>query len=224
LLQADIAESPPPNMLSCPQPANEVIENHSHGTKRSLDEQARPTDHPIYPSANEELVPHPPTKKMTLDKDRECKEDSKASNLRKENTAANFDRSESKSENSTRKASMSEGLGDKERLEFESYMNQVSEAPFSPVKGVTCRYCPHRLFWRRHDLVRHIRTSHLMERPFQCNHCGARFKRKNHVEIHIRAVHEKVVRYTCQYCQKSYTSDSTRRKHIRVVHKTMAYE
>jgi hypothetical protein len=106
--------------------------------------------------------------------------------------------------------------------EYLSYLDRVRNTPY-PSSGSFCKFCPDRKFHHRYDLVRHIKTSHLKERTFQCHLCPSRFKRRNHRDTHIKAVHEKSMKFVCQYCSKSYTADSTRRKHIRTAHNTTAY-
>eukprot|EP00184_Porphyridium_aerugineum_P002121 CAMPEP_0184693290 /NCGR_PEP_ID=MMETSP0313-20130426/1542_1 /TAXON_ID=2792 /ORGANISM="Porphyridium aerugineum, Strain SAG 1380-2" /LENGTH=289 /DNA_ID=CAMNT_0027151323 /DNA_START=72 /DNA_END=941 /DNA_ORIENTATION=- len=102
------------------------------------------------------------------------------------------------------------------------YIDSVVHEPFSSVLGQRCKLCPDRIFYRRHDLLTHIRNIHLHERPFQC-HCGAKFKRKAHLDGHIKAVHEGSSSYICKYCKKSYSSSSSMRKHVRDLHQTEIY-
>mmetsp|Transcript_22663 Transcript_22663/g.39108 ORF Transcript_22663/g.39108 Transcript_22663/m.39108 type:complete len:280 (+) Transcript_22663:67-906(+) len=109
---------------------------------------------------------------------------------------------------------------------YRSYLESVLNSPFCTTLGERCSFCPDRIFFRRHDLIRHIKTWHIRDRPFHCavEGCSGKFKRKSHLDSHIKAVHERCLSFTCQYCNRVYSSDSTRRKHIRVNHDTTVYD
>jgi DNA-directed RNA polymerase subunit RPC12/RpoP len=111
-----------------------------------------------------------------------------------------------------------------DRNMYEAYLKSVLETNFRKSQGESCRYCSSRIYYRRHDLVRHIRTDHLFERRFACPICSTKFKRKAHVDSHIQSIHEENLGVVCKYCNKKYSSDSSRRKHIRVIHKTLMYD
>mmetsp|Transcript_18270 Transcript_18270/g.31642 ORF Transcript_18270/g.31642 Transcript_18270/m.31642 type:complete len:306 (+) Transcript_18270:42-959(+) len=108
---------------------------------------------------------------------------------------------------------------------YAKYLDTILSDPFSTSEGQPCTFCPERgLFFRRHDLVRHIKTSHICERPFPCDVCFLKFKRKSHRDMHVKSVHEKCLSFTCIYCNRIYSSDSTRRKHCRIAHHTTIYD
>jgi len=69
-----------------------------------------------------------------------------------------------------------------------SAQNQVLRVtvvtPQGPVTMFQCQYCGKR-FRRRDHLRQHIRT-HTGEKPFQCNICGRRFSQSQQVRIHMR--------------------------------------
>jgi len=115
-------------------------------------------------------------------------------------------------------------LTEEERAGFFDYLTSIQSIPFCSVDGCRCKFCPDRQFFRRHDLVLHVRTMHLHERRYNCKECGSRFKRKSHLMSHVRALHQPPRAFSCVYCAKVYSSDSSKRKHIRVAHQTTIYE
>jgi len=79
------------------------------------------------------------------------------------------------------------------------------------------------IFSRKHDLKRHIKAVHLVERNFECSVCGAKFARRQHLDTHNKAVHLKASVYKCAFCPKVYTAESTRKKHLLKAHKAQVY-
>jgi hypothetical protein len=107
---------------------------------------------------------------------------------------------------------------EEDRIRFESYMAEIDDETWPADTRKACRYCPHQSFTRKHDLKRHVRSHHLVERGFACVHCGETFVRKTHLDIHVRGVHEKSSVFPCEICGKQYTYYSTRSKHMRLAH------
>ncbi|XP_015915023.1 zinc finger protein PLAGL2 [Parasteatoda tepidariorum] len=70
-----------------------------------------------------------------------------------------------------------------------------------------------RVFSSRFKLVRHLHI-HSGDRPFQCNNCGRRFHRKDHLKNHLQVHNPNKIQHSCNFCQKSYCSLLSYRKHL----------
>jgi len=77
--------------------------------------------------------------------------------------------------------------------------------------------CPHcsRLYLSQGSLRKHklIHTSD--EKPFKCDHCEYRCRRKDHLENHIR-VHSDDKEFSCTVCQRQFRQSAGLRQHMRL--------
>ena len=55
---------------------------------------------------------------------------------------------------------------------------------------------------------------HDESKPFECNVCDKRFKRKEHLKTHQR-IHTSIKKFTCEFCEKQFKTCSDLTKHIR---------
>ena len=83
-------------------------------------------------------------------------------------------------------------------------------------KPYLCNYCKCR-FKRKHNLVHHIRT-HTGERPYTCGECGDRFKSSSDLYKHMM-IHTGQKPYVCEYCTKAFNRKYNLNVHIRNIHR-----
>ncbi|KAJ8901421.1 hypothetical protein NDN08_007267 [Rhodosorus marinus] len=57
-------------------------------------------------------------------------------------------------------------------------------------KKEACPVC-NEVFFRRHEMMRHLKASHLKIKPFQCSFCPKKFARNSHVKSHESRIHLK---------------------------------
>uniref|UniRef100_A0A7S3EMP4 C2H2-type domain-containing protein n=1 Tax=Rhodosorus marinus TaxID=101924 RepID=A0A7S3EMP4_9RHOD len=57
-------------------------------------------------------------------------------------------------------------------------------------KKEECPVC-NEVFFRRHEMMRHLKASHLKIKPFQCSFCPKKFARTSHVKSHESRIHLK---------------------------------
>lgn len=69
-------------------------------------------------------------------------------------------------------------------------------------------------------IKKHYNQVHLDIRPFKCDECDEKFKRKAHLEQHIEDVHKKIRNYKCTYekCNLEFKRDEHLKNHIKGVH------
>mmetsp|Transcript_23569 Transcript_23569/g.93230 ORF Transcript_23569/g.93230 Transcript_23569/m.93230 type:complete len:181 (-) Transcript_23569:61-603(-) len=54
----------------------------------------------------------------------------------------------------------------------------------------TCPIC-HSNFFRKYEMIRHLKATHYRIRPHQCKYCKKSFARTCHLNVHIKNVHMK---------------------------------
>lgn len=70
---------------------------------------------------------------------------------------------------------------------------------------------------RNYTIQQHKKTTHSNERPFKCQICHRRFKRKQSLTQHEHR-HENKRKHKCQYCKKGFNTAGSRREHENGVH------
>ena len=96
-----------------------------------------------------------------------------------------------------------------------------------------CDICE-KSFTRADNLTRHIREAHKepsvnteylrqLARPFECEHCGSRFKRKQKLDEHIVSSHyQNVPVIICEICSKTFSKLVTKKRHTDTVHNNIS--
>lgn len=77
-----------------------------------------------------------------------------------------------------------------------------------------CNFCD-KEFLGGNDLRKHVRI-HTDERPFECQHCGQRFRQGGCLKNHIASQHGTSETYTCYYCNKTFPIKERLRLHMRL--------
>lgn len=101
---------------------------------------------------------------------------------------------------------------------------QISAAELSLLTDVTankngtfqCTLC-HKQFGYKNGLIRHVRLTHVGEKPYQCNICNRRFGYK-HILMEHQNLHFGNRPYACVQCDKRFAARSNLIQH-RTVHK-----
>ena len=86
---------------------------------------------------------------------------------------------------------------------------------FIIIRPYLCNYCKCR-FKRKQHLVDHIRI-HTGERPYTCGECGNRFKSSSNLYSHMK-IHTCLKPYVCKYCTKAFNRKYNLNVHIRNIH------
>lgn len=66
-------------------------------------------------------------------------------------------------------------------------------------------------------LRRHYQRVHLKEKRFECDICGLRTFKKQHIEEHLKR-HFKIKDYHCDQCPSAFTTGTELKIHIKNVH------
>lgn len=75
------------------------------------------------------------------------------------------------------------------------------------------------IFNQRNKLVRHQKTVHSEERPYQCEMCEKTFKRNDGLLGHIRVVHMgQKYSYRCKFCSERFPQQSILNQHVKAIH------
>ena len=82
-------------------------------------------------------------------------------------------------------------------------------------KPFECQHCGKR-FKSNGELKTHIRT-HTGDKPFKCQHCGKGFSQSGDLQKHIRT-HTGDKPYKCQHCGKAFSQNGNLQSHIRTHH------
>ncbi|CAH2062236.1 unnamed protein product, partial [Iphiclides podalirius] len=85
------------------------------------------------------------------------------------------------------------------------------------VEGIKCDMCDKK-FNLKSNLMLHMRSVHLKERPYECTVCNMGFFIKRHMLGHYLATHTNERRFKCDLCGKAYATQSSRRKHMKKNH------
>lgn len=92
------------------------------------------------------------------------------------------------------------------------HMIQVHNA-----EGIKCEMCEKR-FNLKSNLVLHMRSVHLKERPYECSVCSMGFFIKKHMMGHYMATHTNERKFKCEVCGKAYATQNSKRKHMKKNH------
>ncbi|XP_049883286.1 gastrula zinc finger protein XlCGF26.1-like isoform X4 [Pectinophora gossypiella] len=92
------------------------------------------------------------------------------------------------------------------------HMSQVHN-----VEGIKCDMCEKR-FNLKSNLVLHMRSVHLKERPYECSVCSMGFFIKRHMLGHYMATHTNERKFKCEVCGKAYATQNSKRKHMKKNH------
>ncbi|XP_063544134.1 zinc finger protein 436-like isoform X15 [Cydia strobilella] len=85
------------------------------------------------------------------------------------------------------------------------------------VEGIKCDMCDKK-FNLKSNLMLHMRSVHLKERPFECSVCSMGFFIKRHMLGHYMATHTNERKFKCDVCGKAYATQNSRRKHMKKNH------
>ncbi|XP_045781735.1 zinc finger protein 888-like isoform X6 [Maniola jurtina] len=85
------------------------------------------------------------------------------------------------------------------------------------VEGIKCDKCDKK-FNLKSNLMLHIRSVHLKERPYECSVCSMGFFIKRHMLGHYMATHTNERKFKCDVCGKAYATQNSRRKHMKKNH------
>ena len=88
--------------------------------------------------------------------------------------------------------------------------------------GIKCDSCG-KCFAFKHNLKRHIDSTHLAIKPHKCENCDQSFDRKDSLQSHIRFVHKNHKRnskstkqkynFICELCAKRFTQKCVLQRH-----------
>ncbi|XP_030033821.1 zinc finger protein 799 isoform X8 [Manduca sexta] len=92
------------------------------------------------------------------------------------------------------------------------HMIQVHNA-----EGIKCDMCEKR-FNLKSNLMLHMRSVHLKERPYECSVCSMGFFIKRHMLGHYMATHTNERKFKCEVCGKAYATQNSKRKHMKKSH------
>ena len=93
----------------------------------------------------------------------------------------------------------------------------LPEGTAKMVKTRECAVCS-KIFGRKAELDRHIRTVHEKRADFKCEVCLRCFTEKGSLKTHILTVHEKRADFKCEVCLRCFTEKGSLTKHILTVH------
>nr|XP_026489366.1 zinc finger protein 728-like isoform X16 [Vanessa tameamea] len=85
------------------------------------------------------------------------------------------------------------------------------------VEGIKCDLCDKK-FNLKSNLVLHMRSVHLKERPYECSVCSMGFFIKRHMLGHYLATHTNERKFKCDVCGKAYATQNSKRKHMKKNH------
>nr|XP_049704098.1 zinc finger and SCAN domain-containing protein 12 isoform X8 [Helicoverpa armigera] len=92
------------------------------------------------------------------------------------------------------------------------HMIQVHNA-----EGIKCDLCDKK-FNLKSNLMLHMRSVHLKERPYECSVCSMGFFIKRHMIGHFMATHTNERKFKCEVCGKAYATQNSKRKHMKKNH------
>ncbi len=89
-------------------------------------------------------------------------------------------------------------------------------------KHFNCNEC-FKIFLRKDNLDRHIKTIHIQNNNFKCDICFSTFLRKDGLDRHINTVHLKTVhiqnnQFSCNICSTTFSRKDGLDRHIKSVH------
>ncbi|XP_013134186.1 PREDICTED: gastrula zinc finger protein XlCGF26.1-like isoform X7 [Papilio polytes] len=85
------------------------------------------------------------------------------------------------------------------------------------VEGIKCEVCD-KTFNLKSNLMLHMRSVHLKERPYECSECNMGFFIKRHMMGHYLATHTNERKFKCDVCGKAYATQNSKRKHMKKNH------
>ncbi|ODM89808.1 putative zinc finger protein [Orchesella cincta] len=88
-----------------------------------------------------------------------------------------------------------------------------------PDKPFSCEYCGKR-FKKRQELTVHLRI-HTGEKPYKCSVCSRAFSQSSSMKTHLRT-HTGEKPYKCRLCTAAFSVSHAYHKHLSSVHQTSA--
>ncbi|KAF9812370.1 hypothetical protein SFRURICE_005481 [Spodoptera frugiperda] len=79
------------------------------------------------------------------------------------------------------------------------------------VEGIKCDQCEKK-FNLKSNLMLHMRSVHLKERPYECSVCSMGFFIKRHMLGHYMATHTNERKFKCEVCGKAYATQNSKRR------------
>ena len=97
---------------------------------------------------------------------------------------------------------------------------ELRPGPAPGTRRIWCSLCDKYLHGSSYELQRHQDNVHLHLRPWECDHCGDKFGRKETLEKHITTVHLGLRLYPCtvEGCGKTFRDGCALRNHGRAQH------
>ncbi|RXG60961.1 Zinc finger protein [Armadillidium vulgare] len=90
--------------------------------------------------------------------------------------------------------------------------NVICSLESKSVFKIECPVCKE-FFSTKLDLKHHLANKHTDYKPFQCEHCGQRFKIKVHLKQHL-VVHSDAKPFKCEHCDYSTKLPETLKRHL----------
>ncbi|XP_047518303.1 zinc finger protein 728-like isoform X2 [Pieris napi] len=104
------------------------------------------------------------------------------------------------------------------KARFKNYYQKTRHmAQVHNVEGIKCDMCEKK-FNLKSNLMLHMRSVHLKERPYACSVCSMGFFIKRHMLGHYLATHTNERKFKCDVCSKAYATQNSRRKHMKKNH------
>ena len=100
---------------------------------------------------------------------------------------------------------------------FGTYTEYKSHVRMDHKKRFMCQFCSYR-FISPSCLADHERI-HTNERPFECIHCGNKFKTTAYLKKHIEHAHTNIKRFKCEICGKAFNASAKKSFHKKIYHK-----
>mmetsp|Transcript_17816 Transcript_17816/g.71690 ORF Transcript_17816/g.71690 Transcript_17816/m.71690 type:complete len:170 (-) Transcript_17816:150-659(-) len=70
--------------------------------------------------------------------------------------------------------------------------------------NATCPICQN-TFFRKYEMMRHLKSTHFQLRPFKCHLCSHGFSRKNHLKTHLTKIHGLGLSAADQKCRRKHS-------------------
>ena len=60
-----------------------------------------------------------------------------------------------------------------------------------------------------------MKNIQLKLKPFECEHCDAKFGRKENWRAHVKTVHEEIMPHKCKICERAFATRSGVKDHMK---------